>query len=343
MKKAKKSETVRHAQAAETKADTVGELLQGATAEAETIGEPEQAAKAAVKSAQKVKKGHRFLKAVAYVLLFLLVFAIVTGGIVFFYARYTKTHYEVTFYQESSQKVSGNVRIAVISDLHNREYGDDNSTLLSDLKSLKPDLILFAGDMVIREVDDYQSMLRLVSALKQVAPCYGVLGNHESERIYSLGDRDLPDKFEQAGLILLRNAAETIQIGENRIQLIGVEGTSYGFEEYGGRKFMDEVEIDPSAYCIVMAHIPILFDTQLSQYDFDLGIAGHTHGGIVNLPALGGLYTQEEGWLPKYSSGRLTLSRQQSLIISRGLGDSASFPPRINNMPELVVIDINWI
>ncbi|MBR0130679.1 MAG: hypothetical protein IJM08_05205 [Firmicutes bacterium] len=104
---------------------------------------------------------------------------------------------------------------------------------------------------------------------------------------------------------------------------------------------MDKTGIDPSAYSILMAHIPILFEPQLSGYSFDLGIAGHVHGGIVVLPFIGGLYTGEEGFFPKFTSGKYILDNQQSLIISAGLGDSKSFPPRINNMPELVVIDID--
>ena len=103
---------------------------------------------------------------------------------------------------------------------------------------------------------------------------------------------------------------------------------------------MNQTEIDPSEYCILMAHIPILFD-KLSEYSFDLGIAGHVHGGIVNVPFLGGLYSAEEGFFPRYTVGKYTLENRQTLIISAGLGDSSAFPPRINNMPELVVIDIN--
>ena len=104
---------------------------------------------------------------------------------------------------------------------------------------------------------------------------------------------------------------------------------------------MEEMDFDPKAYCIVMAHIPILFDSQLSDYDFDLGVAGHTHGGIVNIPYFGGLISDEEGLFPTYYAGRYTLKRQQTLLISRGLGDSRPIP-RVNNMPELMVIDINW-
>ncbi len=290
---------------------------------------------------ETAKKTRRVWRVLLRILIVLLIFTIIIGTAVILYARYTKTHYVISFYQETSKKVSANIRIAVVSDIHNREYGENNEALISDLRTLSPDLILLPGDMVIRDEADYQPMLDLVSALSGIAPCYGVLGNHESERIYYRDDKELPDKFESAGLKLLRNAQEEIRIGRDTIQLIGVEGTAYGFEEYGGRKFMENTEIDPSAYCILMAHIPILFESHLSAYDFDLGIAGHVHGGIVILPFFGGLYSNEEGFFPKYAGGEYILDKQQTLIISAGLGDSKRFPPRINNMPELVIIDIN--
>ena len=295
---------------------------------------------AAAGAAPKGKRKHRFLRFLARLLVALLVLAIVVGGAVYFYARYTKTHYGITFYQEASKKVNRNIRLAVIADLHNREYGEGNATLIADLRALDPDLILFLGDMITKTDDHYEPMLDLVSNLSRIAPCYGVLGNHESERIYYLDDKKLPERFENAGLKLLRNAQETISVGSDSIQLIGLEGTPYGFEEYGGRAFMDKVSFDPSAYCIVMNHIPILFDSQLSGYDFDLGIAGHVHGGTVILPHFGGLFSEEEGFFPHYYAGEYALDDQRSLIISRGLADSRPIP-RINNLPELVIIDIN--
>lgn len=286
-------------------------------------------------------KKNRKRKAFLRVLAVLLLLAIVIGTAVSVYVLYTKTHYKITYYKETSLKVSAKIRIAVISDIHNREYGENNDTLISDLRDLKPDIIIFPGDMVIRDDDDYQSVLNLVSVLSGIAPCFGVLGNHESERIYYQDDKDLVDAFESAGLKLLRNAFEEIQIGKDTVQLIGVEGTEHAFKEYGGREFMERTDIDPSAFCVLMAHIPVLFETQLSRYDFDLGIAGHVHGGIVVLPFIGGLYTHEEGLFPKFTSGRYVLDNGQTLIISAGLGDSKLFPPRINNLPELVVIDID--
>ena len=295
----------------------------------------------ALEMKQPTKKKHRFLRIILRILIILLLLALIIGTAVFIYSRYTQTHYKITFYQETSRKVSDNIRLVVISDLHNREYGENNGTLISDIRSLHPDLILLPGDMVIREEDDYQPMLDLVSELTGIAPCYGVLGNHESERIYYRNDKELTAKFENAGLKLLRNASEEIRIGNDTVQLIGVEGSAHGFEAYGGREFMDKTVISPSAYSILMTHVPILFEPQLSGYGFDLGIAGHVHGGIVKLPFAGGLYSDEEGFFPRFTSGRYTLQNQQVLIISAGLGDSKPFPPRINNMPELVVVDIN--
>ena len=298
--------------------------------------------KEAVRDTKKTEKQtHGFLNVCVRVFVVLLILALACGAVMTGYALYYRTHYTINFYQETSEKVSGNIRVAVISDIHNREYGENNIELISDLQALKPDLILFPGDMVIRDEDDYQPMLDLVSSLSGLAPCYGVLGNHESERIYYGSDGTLPEKFENAGLKLLRNSLEQIRVGEDTVQLIGVEGTAYGFEEYGGREFMDKTDIDPSSYCILMTHIPVLFETQLSEYGFDLGLAGHVHGGIVNLPFLGGLYSAEEGFFPKLCAGKYMLDHQQTLIISAGLGDSAPFPPRVNNSPELVVIDIS--
>ena len=290
---------------------------------------------------QRAKKNHRFLRIFLRVLIVLILLTAIISAAVFTYSRYTQTHYRIRFYQETSGKVSDNIRIVVVSDLHNREYGENNGTLIADIRALDPDLILFPGDMVILEQDDYRPMLNLVSSLSGVAPCYGVLGNHESERIYYRDDRELPGKFRDAGLKLLRNATEEILIRNDVIQLIGVEGSAHGFEAYGGREFMDKTVINPSAYSILMTHVPILFEPQLAGYDFDLGIAGHVHGGIVNLPFAGGLYSDEEGFFPRFTAGEYTLQNKQKLIVSAGLGDSKLFPPRIKNLPELVVIDID--
>ena len=91
------------------------------------------------------------------VLCVLFILLLIVCAAVLIYASYTKTHYKIVTYEETSPKVSGSLRIAVTSDIHNREYGEGNEKLISDLRALKPDLILFPGDMVVREEDVTES------------------------------------------------------------------------------------------------------------------------------------------------------------------------------------------
>lgn len=83
--------------------------------------------RAAVKDA---KKKHRLLSACARVFGGMLLLMLVCGAVITGFALWHRSYYKISFYQETSQKVSGNIRIAVISDIHTREYGDHNSYLL---------------------------------------------------------------------------------------------------------------------------------------------------------------------------------------------------------------------
>ena len=71
-------------------------------------------------------------------------------------------------------------------------------------------------------------------------------------------------------------------------------------------------------------------------------LAGHHHGGLARIPILGPLYTHEGGILPglkgHFVYGRYAV-QGSPLIISAGLENKNLF--RINNEPELVIIDIN--
>lgn len=77
------------------------------------------------------------------------------------------------------------------------------------------------------------------------------------------------------------------------------------------------------------------FDFQRYEVSFSFLLSHPTA-----LSCIGPLYTAEEGFLPDYAGGSYTLANNATLIVSRGLGDS-SRAPRINNVPELSVIDID--
>ena len=120
------------------------------------------------------------------------------------YTDYTNSHFQVTFYRVTSSHVSEKLRVLFLSDLHLREYGEHNEELIQTVQELDPDLILLGGDLVTFPNPEYENMLSLCRSLADVAPLYGVLGNHESEMIYGGVDDQLAEKFSEAGVQLLR-------------------------------------------------------------------------------------------------------------------------------------------
>ena len=88
---------------------------------------------------------------------------------------------------------------------------------------------------------------------------------------------------------------------------------------------------------VLLAHNPVYFDTY-AAWGADLTLSGHLHGGIVRLPLLGGVISPQMKLFPDYTRGCYTKENHR-MIVGAGLG-SHTIPIRINNPPELVVIDV---
>ena len=96
--------------------------------------------------------------------------------------------FEVTIYQIQSERVQTAFRIALLSDLHNYEFGTDNYELVEEIRQSRPDIILIAGDMVNQDEYDTHVVLELCENLKRIAPIYYTLGNHEGVLMYASGE-----------------------------------------------------------------------------------------------------------------------------------------------------------
>ncbi|MDE6125316.1 MAG: phosphoesterase, partial [Eubacterium sp.] len=91
----------------------------------------------------------------------------------------------------------------------------------------------------------------------------------------------------------------------------------------------------------VLSHFPENFEyvkeNNYSQYDFDIQLSGHAHGGQFILPLIGPVFSPGQGFFPKYAKG--SVGERPKLIISRGLGN-AEFPLRLFNHPEINIINL---
>ena len=70
-------------------------------------------------------------------------------------------------------------KIAVVSDLHNAQFGNNNSQLVEKIQKESPDIIAITGDFVDSNRTDMEIAIQLVSQLTEIAPCYYVTGNHK--------------------------------------------------------------------------------------------------------------------------------------------------------------------
>ena len=106
-------------------------------------------------------------------------------------------NFKETFHCVSSLKVNNKIRVVQISDLHNCSYGYKNKILSRRIEKLKPDLIIYTGDITDSGAKSNDRVISLCKELADVAPSYYIYGNNEVEMYYDipLTQESLDKKF----------------------------------------------------------------------------------------------------------------------------------------------------
>lgn len=238
----------------------------------------------------------------------------------------------LTRYDYTSSKVPegfDGYRIVHISDFHCKEFGDRESDLITMIRNANPDLILFTGDSIDDEhsLDNYCD---LITGIYDIAPIYYVNGNHEYDASAPLAEmKELNEKYQVHDL----NDASVV-IGHNGDSIL-LSGLDFRLTMRGLRNNIDYA--NTNMFNILLYHGTDKFDG-IAPYNYDLVLSGHTHGGIVCLPFIGGIISNQKELFPKYDSGVYT-SGLSTLISSRGLGDASI--PRFHNPREVVCITLH--
>lgn len=240
---------------------------------------------------------------------------------------------EITIKSESLPDDFIGYRIVQISDLHNKEFGENNKDLLSEIEKISPDIIVITGDIIDSRKTDVQIARDFVNNASEIAPVYYVTGNHEARVIVE----DEIDCIElNENVTSLHNQDVFIEKGNSKIQLIGIDDPDYRAVKDSVLYMNDRLKkyCDNEHFKILLSHRPELFEVY-AENNMDVVFSGHSHGGQVRLPFIGGVIAPHQGLFPKYDAGLYT-DDNTNMIVSRGLGDSI-IPLRINNPPELIV------
>ena len=230
--------------------------------------------------------------------------------------------------------------IAQVSDLHNTEFGEENTKLLELLSEIEPHIIVLTGDLIDSRHTDIEIALDFAGKATQIAPVYYVSGNHEA-RVPEY--EELKMGLAEAGVTVLENQKVQITRDGESITLMGIQDPSFrtdylfGDAEVVSKQAISELQNESDGFTVLLSHRPELFELYVDT-GVDLVFSGHAHGGQFRLPFIGGLVAPNQGFFPKYDAG-LFKKENTTMIVSRGLGNSI-IPFRINNSPEIVVAEL---
>ena len=277
-----------------------------------------------------------------YIFIIIIVMAVIIAIGVFLYLQ--NNIIDITKYNLKYDKADEPIRIVQLSDLHSKPF----KKVLKKIDEIKPDIICITGDYINDREKNKKKMLKYAKELVARAKVYYITGNHE-RRLENFDE--LMDELSKVGFIVLLNRVSVYYDKGFEIDFLGLDENQANFDDYKARKkgTFEYKDMSPyfkqlnelGGYKIVLSHYPENFEgvkeMNYSQYDFDLQLSGHAHGGQFCLPFIGPVYSPGQGLKPKYAKG--SFGNRPKLIVSRGLGN-AEFPFRLFNHPEIKVINI---
>lgn len=277
-----------------------------------------------------------------YIFIIIIVMAVIIAIGVFLYLQ--NNIIDITKYNLKYDKADEPIRIVQLSDLHSKPF----KKVLKKIDEIKPDIICITGDYINDREKNKKKMFKYAKALVARAKVYYITGNHE-RRLENFDE--LMNELSNVGFIVLLNRVSIYNDKGFEIDFLGLDENQANFDDYKARKkgTFEYKDMSPyfkqfnelGGYKIVLSHFPENFEgvkeMNYSQYDFDLQLSGHAHGGQFCLPFIGPVYSPGQGLKPKYAKG--SFGNRPKLIVSRGLGN-AEFPFRLFNHPEINVINI---
>jgi len=250
-----------------------------------------------------------------------------------------------------------NYRIGFLSDIHLGISLPDKllRAALSEIKNAKVDLFLLGGDYiwipksrlekalrVVRnqriaemqsdtvEAEIYKTLCQSLAEVNVPDGTYGVLGNHDTwanpELAYEI--------FKSYGIEMLVNEAVSIKRGDKFLRVYGTDDFWSGIPSLRG---LPEKKEEHETRCILTHNPDFLSDVlDKSKFEFDLGLAGHTHGGQIKLPLIGALTYNIQDL--RFSEG-LYRHPKASVYTTRGIG-FVELPYRFNCPPEVSILTL---
>lgn len=225
---------------------------------------------------------------------------------------------EYSIIDEAIPQGFNGAKIVQISDIH---FGTTvNEAMLQKIvnkvNELKPDIIVFTGDLIDKGINPTDKIKAEISV--NLSKLTANIGKYAIASDEDLNNNDFTTLITNSGFTLLNNESTLIYNNfEEPIELVGLSNPS-------------ESVSTTANYKIALIHKPDDTDSILNN-NYNLILAGHSHGGIIRLPFIGGLVRLEGA--KKYYNDSYILDNTR-LYISSGLGTS-NINFRMFNQPSI--------
>ena len=244
------------------------------------------------------------------------------------------------------------LRIVQVSDIHLGSWISDRplKRAIGIINNLKPDVVLFTGDMVNFSTTETYPFRDDMRQIKAPSGIYAVKGNHDygdyvhwPSAIKKQADSDsLASFYRQLGWNLLNNCNMILHRGNSSIAIAGVENWSKK-ALWGRRGNIQEAltGTDSIPFIIMMSHDPTHWDVEISHSypQVDLTLSGHTHAMQLGIETSWFRYSPAQyifkHWAGLYSQ-KLKNGNDQFLYVNQGLG-TIGFPGRVGVRPEITL------
>lgn len=247
--------------------------------------------------------------------------------------RLTLTH---QILQTPKLKSGSRLRVLHLGDLHVERITRREKKLQEWIKQLRPDLILFSGDIL--NLSYNRDPIALEHARQLMAEWQAPLGVFAVAGSPAVDLAEiLPGFYNQLPVRYLAEEHIELDVDQQKIHLIGLSCTH--------RPFVDAPRLEKllpknnQNFTILLYHTPDLAPNA-AKTAVDLQLSGHTHGGQVRLPLIGALFTASL-YGRAFSSGRYQLNGL-TLYITRGIGMEGAGAPRVRFLcpPEITLWEI---
>ena len=227
------------------------------------------------------------------------------------------------------------LRIAALSDIHAGSPFIDEDKLrlvVERTNALKPDIIVLLGDYMVRDSWHSTQMPpeKIAEALKHLqAPLgvYVVLGNHD----WWFDLTRVRAAFERSGMRIVDNDVVRLEKHGTAFWVVGIADAWSLTDDIAGTSR----RIPAGEPAIALTHNPDII--QRFPPTFLLTLAGHTHGGQVNLPYLGRRIVPSE-FGQRYAAGHIQEDGKH-MFVTTGIGTSV-FPVRFRVPPEIALLTV---